>query len=150
MSLWRILQWYFSAMWSVVKSTWWLNWPIPLCSFFCVGFILSLIMSDKLCAHLLSTYPFTCTLWLSNKLYLKLASPILLSFGSSLSAYQKLLYTLIFLLFPHSLGFILVLKIMSFPEPEQVLLFYNSIYWKHLSGFTTCLTQVIMSCKFPS
>lgn len=51
------------------------------------------VISDharQACTCLLSSNPFTCNLWLSNKLNLKLAPLILLCFGSSLSASQRI------------------------------------------------------------
>lgn len=92
----------------------------PLHTFLCVAFVLLLITSDKFYACLLRSDPFTCTL--CDKLNLKLAPPILLSFSSSSSASQKLLY--ICLLFPGSLGFILTHRKSSFPVQAPFIRFY--------------------------
>lgn len=78
----------------------------PLCTYFCAGFMSSLIMSDKLCSWSLSSVSsghFTCTLWLFNRPNLKLAPPTFLSF--SFSASPIFLYMLIYLLFPLSKQF---------------------------------------------
>lgn len=125
---------------SIVKKSLTIKWTyFPLCTYFCAAFVSSLIMSDKLCSCLLSSDHFTCTLWLFNRLDLKIAPPTFLSFGLSFSASQILLYMLIYLLFPSSLGFILFLK--------ELPLF---LFRLHLSGLNTWLTWMMKSYQFPS